>query len=49
MALNIPLCRINKEQKSMSFLGPKIWNKLSPDITKVATTVSFTHDLKKIS
>ena len=33
----------------MLFLGPKIWNKLSPDITKAATIASFTHDLKNIS
>ena len=29
MALDIPPCRTNKEQKSMSFLGPKILIKLS--------------------
>ena len=28
MALDIPLCRTNKGQKSMSFLRPKTWNKL---------------------
>ena len=26
MALDIPLCRTNKGQKSMSFLGPKFWD-----------------------
>ena len=47
MALNIPLCRAIKGQKSMSFLGLKIWNKLSSNIKIVATTASFTHRLKK--
>ena len=28
-ALDIPLCKTNKGKKSMSFLGPKIWNNLS--------------------
>ena len=27
MALDIPLCKTNKGKKSMSFLGPNIWNK----------------------
>ena len=47
MALDIPLCRTNKGQKSMSFLGPKIWNKVSSNIKTAATTSSFTHCLKK--
>ena len=41
MALNIPLCRTIKGQKSMSFLGPKIWNKLSSNMKTAATTASF--------
>ena len=45
--LHIPLCRINKGQKSMSFLGAKIWNMLSSNIKAAATTASFTHSLKK--
>ena len=47
MALDIPLFRTIKGQKSMSFLGPKIWNKVSLNIKTVATTSSFTHLLKK--
>ena len=47
MTLDIPLCRTNKGQKSMSFLGPKIWNMLSSNIKAAATTVPFTHSLKK--
>ena len=47
MALDVPLCRTIKAQKSMSFLGPKIWKKLSSNIETAATTASFKHRLKK--
>ena len=49
MALDISLCRTRtiKGQKSVSFLGPKIWNKLNSNIKTAATTASFTHCLKK--
>ena len=47
MALDIPLFRTNEGQKSMLFLGPKIWNKVSSNIKTAATTSSFTHRLKK--
>ena len=33
--LDIPLCRVNKGQKSMSFLGAKTWNMLSSNIKAV--------------
>ena len=49
MALDIPHCKKIKEQKSMSFLGPKIWNKSSSNIETAVTTASFTHRLKKNS
>ena len=47
MALDVPLCRTIKGQKSMSFLRPKIWNKVSSNIRTAATTTSSTHRLKK--
>ena len=47
MALDIPLYRTNKGQKSMSLLGAKIWNMLSSNIKAAATTASFMHSLKK--
>ena len=47
MALDIPLCRTNKGQKSMSFLGPKIWSKVRLNIKTAATTSSFTNGFKK--
>ena len=47
MALDIPLCRTIKGQKTMSFLRPKIWNKVSSNIRTAATTTSSTHRLKK--
>ena len=46
MVLDISFCRTIKGQKSMSFPGPKIWNKLSSNIKTVATAASFTHHLK---
>ena len=45
--LDIPLCRTDKGQKSMSFLGPKIWNKVTWNIKTAATRAYFTLDLKK--
>ena len=41
MALDITLCRTNKGQKSMSFLGPNIWNKVSSNIKTAATAIFF--------
>ena len=32
MALDIPMRKTNTEQKSLSFLGPKIWSKIDPSI-----------------
>ena len=46
MALDIQLCRTNKGQKIMLFLGPKIWNKLSSNIKTAATAASFTQNYK---
>ena len=37
MALNIPVCRTIRGQKSMWFLGPNIWNKVSLTIKAAAT------------
>ena len=47
MTLDIPFCRTNKGQKSMSFLGPKIWNMLSSNMKAAASIATFTHSLKK--
>ena len=46
-ALDILLCTITKGQKSMSFLGLEVWNKLNSNIKTAATTASFMHHLKK--
>ena len=40
MALDIPLCRTNKGQKCMSFLGPKAWNKVSSNKKTAGTAAS---------
>ena len=47
MTLFIPLCRTNIAPKSMSFLGPEIWNKVSSNIKTGVTTSPFIHCLKK--
>ena len=47
MALDIPLCTTVKGQKNMSFLGAKIWNKLSSRIKTAATRAFCMHSLKK--
>ena len=47
MALDIPLRKINTGQKSLSFLGPKIWSKIDRNIKNVRTSSSFMHAFKK--
>ena len=47
MALAIPLRKTALGQKNISFLGPKIWSKISNDLKVVKTTNCFTHGLKK--
>ena len=47
MALDIPLRKTNTGQKSLSFLGPKIWSKIGPSIKNVRTLFSFMHAIKK--
>ena len=48
MALEIPLRESNLGQKSISFIGPSIWNKLSSDLKMLNTTTSFSHNYKKL-
>ena len=47
MALGILLQKTNTGQKSLSFLGPKTWSKISPTIKNVKTSSSFMHAIKK--
>ena len=47
MALDIPLRKTVLGQKSISFLGPKIWSKVNNNLKTLKTTASFTHALKK--
>ena len=47
VALDIPLRKTNTGQKSLSFLGPKIWSKIGPSIKNVRTSSSFMHAIKK--
>ena len=48
MAFEMPLRRSNLVQKSVSFMGPSIWNKLSNDLNISNTATSFTHNYKKL-
>ena len=47
MALDILLRKTNTGQQSLSFLGPKIWTKISHSTKNVKTTVSFTNALER--
>ena len=47
MALDTPLRKTNTGEKSLSFLGPKIWSKTDPSIKNVRTFSSFMQALKK--
>ena len=38
----------NLDQKSISFIGKSIWNKLSNNFKVLNTTISFTHNYKKL-
>ena len=38
MSLDIPLSRRSKGQNNLSFLGQKIWNKLSSNLKSAANT-----------
>ena len=48
MALEIPLRRGNLGQKTILFLEPSIWNKLSNDSELLNTATSFTYNYKKL-
>ena len=47
MALDVPLRKTTIGQKSMSFLGPKVWSKTSNSLKADKTTATCTHALKK--
>ena len=48
ISLEIPLKKSNLDQKSISFIGPSIWNKLSNNVKVLNTTTSFIHNYKKL-
>ena len=48
MSSEIPLSKSNLGQKSISFMGPSVWNKLSNDLKILSTVTSFTHNYKKL-
>ena len=47
MALEISLRKSNLAPKSISFMEPSIWNKLSNDLKILNAATSFTHNNKK--
>ena len=49
MALKIRLTKGYLGQKSISFMGPSFWNKLSYDLKILNTATSFTHNYKKLN
>ena len=46
MALDIPLRKTTIGQKSISFLGPKVWSKTNNSLKALKTAATFTHVLK---
>ena len=46
-ALDIPLKKSNTGQKSISYLGPSLWNKLDSGLKIAPSATSFTHSYKK--
>ena len=46
IALEIPLRKVNLSQKSTSFMGSFIWNKLSNDLKLLNTATLLTHNYK---
>ena len=48
MALEIPLRQSNLGQKSISFRGSSIWNKLRNNLTLLNTATSIIHKDKKL-
>ena len=45
IALDIPLRTTNTGQKTLSFLGLKIWSKIKPSIKNIRTSYSFMYML----
>ena len=48
MALEISLRKSNLGQKSILFIGPSVWNKLSNDLKILDTVACFAHNYKKL-
>ena len=46
--LRIPLFKTANGQKSISFLGPKIWNQLSSDVRLAPSLFTFKRRLKEV-
>ena len=44
--LKVPFCKTTMGQKSLSYIGPSVWNKLASS-TKRNSLNKFKHDVKK--
>ena len=43
----MPLRRTNTGQNTLSYLGPKLWNKLPTDMKLLQSTNAFKHKMKE--
>ena len=48
LKLHLPQRNSNKGQKGISYLGPRTWNRLPPEIKSVGSINTFKHDIKKM-
>jgi len=46
-SLHLPYRTSNQGQRGLSFMGPKIWNKLPSDIKTAGSVNTFKHGIKK--
>ena len=45
--LKYPFCKTNMGQKSLSYMGPWSWNKMSSSMNRNISWNTFKHDVKK--
>ena len=45
--LKVPFCKTTMGQKSPSYIGPSVWNKLPSSMKKNISLNKFKHDVKK--
>ena len=45
--LKVPFCKTTMGQKSLSYIGPSVWNKLPSSMKRNISLNKFKHDVKK--